>query len=560
MRATALKTTLLLLAACAVNGATEGETLKPFTPAKDVKGSWAMQVDPTLPNVLILGDSISIGYTRDVRSLMEGKANVFRPMNATGKKPQNCGDTPIGIKGLDRWLGSSQWDVIHLNWGLWDLCYRNPKVKTQGNRDKENGTLSTSPEQYEKNLETLVTRLKKTEAKLIWASTTMVPDGEVGRFVGDDIKYNAIASRVMKRHGIPTDDLHALTVSFDGKFFTGPGNVHFTAEGSQRLAEQVAEKISDLLETEVSSIDEKSLKTLKVTYSEAKGIGEEKGVMRRDPSDIIKVGDVYHVWYTKGKLPHGYDATIFHASSPDGHVWTERGEALVRGGEGSWDEQSVFTPNILAAEGKYWLFYTAVSKPFTNGDKKTPPTKTAIGLAVADSPEGPWVKLATNPVLTASEDHQDFDSLRIDDACLIVREGKYWLYYKGRQWNKSPAQTKLGVAIADQPQGPYIKHPGNPVIQANHEVLVWPQGKGVAAMIGTTGPKELTRSVFFAEDGLHFTKTHDVVNVPTGAGAYRPEAFTGSGKGELIDWGVHIMERKKGALPYIERFELKATR
>ena len=141
-----------------------------------------------VPNVLIPGDSISIGYTRDVRSLMAGKANVFRPMNPSGKQPENCGDTPMGIKGLDKWLGDTRWDVIHFNWGLWDLCYRNPKVKTQGNRDKKNGTLSTTPEQYERNLETIVTQLEKTGAKLIWASTTLVPDGEVGRFVGDDVR------------------------------------------------------------------------------------------------------------------------------------------------------------------------------------------------------------------------------------------------------------------------------------------------------------------------------------------------------------------------------------
>ena len=525
------------------------EELKPFTPARDMKGTWAMQENPALPDVLILGDSISIGYTRAVRSLLAGKANVFRPMNPSGKNPENCGDTPMGIKGLDKWLGSTRWDVIHFNWGLWDLCYRNPKAKTQGNRDKVNGKLSVNPEQYEQNLETIVTRLKATGAKLVWASTTVVPEGEAGRIVGDDVKYNMTAARVMQRHGIPTDDLHRLTADFAGKLSVGPHDVHFTVKGYQRLANQVADEISRLLEA----------RTLTTSYSPAEGIGEEPGVMRRDPSDIIKAGDLYHIWYTKGKYSNGYDATIFHATSPDGHVWTETGEALSRGPAGSWDEQSVFTPNILVAENRVWLFYTAVPKPFTNGDRNTPPTMTAIGLATADSPDGPWTKLPGNPIMTPSPNHQDFDSLRVDDSCLIARNGKYWLYYKGRQWDKSPAQTKLGVAIAEQPQGPYVKYSGNPLIQGNHEVLVWPQGKGVAAMIGTTGPKALTRTVQYAEDGLHFSKTHDILNVPSGAGAYRPEAFTDSGKGELIDWGVHIANGKEGSLPFLERFELKDT-
>ena len=87
-------------------------------------------------------------------------------------------------------------------------------------------------------------------------------------------------------------------------------------------------------------------------------------------------------------------------------------------------------------------------------------------------------------------------------------------------------------------------------------MLVWPQGKGVAAMIGTTGPKEITRSIMYAEDGIHFSKTHSVVDVPQAAGAYRTEAFTDSGAGKRIQWGVHI-GRQKGSLPFIERFDLE---
>lgn len=150
-------------------------------------------------------------------------------------------------------------------------------------------------------------------------------------------------------------------------------------------------------------------------------------VMRRDPSDIIKVDDLYYVWYTKGNFYHEYDATIWYATSPDGHTWTEKGEVLERGSKNSWDEQSVFTPNILVAEGKYWLFYTGVAKPFVHaGPKKTP---AAFGVAVAESPDGPWKKLDNNPVVKPTGRPDDFDGLRLDDACLIVREGKYWLYY-----------------------------------------------------------------------------------------------------------------------------------
>jgi hypothetical protein len=101
-------------------------------------------------------------------------------MKPWGKRVDNCGDTRMGLKNLDAWLGTTRWDVIHFNWGLWDLCYRNPESKTQGNRDRVHGKISVPPDEYEKNLEQLVTRLKSTGASLFWASTTFVPAGEVG--------------------------------------------------------------------------------------------------------------------------------------------------------------------------------------------------------------------------------------------------------------------------------------------------------------------------------------------------------------------------------------------
>jgi len=298
--------------------------------------------------------------------------------------------------------------------------------------------------------------------------------------------------------------------------------------------------------------DDTPIDYLTAVYSAATGVGAEEGVMRRDPSDIIKVDDLYYVWYSKGTISPGYDATVWYATSSDGHAWTEKGMALDKGKLGTWEGASVFTPNILVAEGRYWLFYTGTSKEFGKGFN--PDSK--IGIAVSDSPAGPWQRLDSNPALKNSDNPADFDSHLVDDACLITRGGKYWFYYKGRQLGKSPAQTQLGLAIADKPQGPYIKYEGNPVIPGNHEVLVWPQDDGVAALIGTTGPKELVSSIVYAADGIHFTKTHDVKDVPHAAGAYRPEAFTDSNSGRRIQWGVHIGKRQ-GFLPFIERFDLK---
>ena len=219
----------------------------PFTPAEDIAGSWAFTPNPRLPNVLILGDSISLGYTRDVRARLKDQVNVHRAMR--GKAPANCGDTRSGLKNIDAWLGATKWDVIHFNWGLWDLCYRNPQSKTQGNRDKIGGTLSVPLAEYERNLEQLVARLERTGAKLIWATTTTVPEKEAGRVVGDDDRYNAAAARVMRRHGVRIDDLGALTRSFGGKYSKAEGDVHFTPEGYARLAAQVSGAITQALAT-----------------------------------------------------------------------------------------------------------------------------------------------------------------------------------------------------------------------------------------------------------------------------------------------------------------------
>ena len=193
-----------------------------------------------LPKALLIGDSISLGYTPHVVAALKGKVEVKHHRG-------NAQHTGTGLNMLDRWIGETKWDVIHFNWGLWDLCYRHPKSKEQGRRDKKRGMLTTSLEQYEKNLDQLAARLKKTKSKLVWAHITTVPKNEAGRKVGDDDKYNEAAARVMKKHGIEINDLNALTDSFPAELFTAPGNVHFKTEGSKKLGQAVAVKIMEAL-------------------------------------------------------------------------------------------------------------------------------------------------------------------------------------------------------------------------------------------------------------------------------------------------------------------------
>lgn len=194
--------------------------------------------DPALPRVLLVGDSISIGYTLPVRELLKGKANVHRI-------PTNGGPTTRGLASMDEWLGDGKWDVIHFNWGLHDLKYINEKGALV---DVQQGTQQVPIQEYERNLKALVKRLQQTGAKLIWRSTTPVPDGAAGRVPGDAARYNAVAARIMEEAGIPIDDHYAYCLPRLSQM-QRPANVHFTPEGSRLLARQAAKAIERALES-----------------------------------------------------------------------------------------------------------------------------------------------------------------------------------------------------------------------------------------------------------------------------------------------------------------------
>ena len=107
--------------------------------------------DPSLPRVLIIGDSISIGYTPRVRKLLEGKVNVHRPKT-------NCRWSAFGDENVLQWVGDGKWDLIHFNFGLWDWYGWKQENKS-------------TPESYEKSLEGIVNKLKSSGAKLVFAVT-----------------------------------------------------------------------------------------------------------------------------------------------------------------------------------------------------------------------------------------------------------------------------------------------------------------------------------------------------------------------------------------------------
>jgi len=184
-----------------------------------------------LPKVLIIGDSISIGYTEPVKRLLQKEADVRRI-------PVNGQSSDYGLANIDAWLGQEKWDVIHFNWGIWDThIIKGAKIRN-------------TTDEYRAHLRILVKRLKDTGASLIWASTTPIArdtsGGDLGLVKTNTPIYNDVAKSVMEELRVPIDDLFGLALP-QLKSNQSDDAVHFTDEGSEVLAKQVAESIRKAL-------------------------------------------------------------------------------------------------------------------------------------------------------------------------------------------------------------------------------------------------------------------------------------------------------------------------
>ena len=259
------------------------------------------------------------------------------------------------------------------------------------------------------------------------------------------------------------------------------------------------------------------------------------GVSRRDPSPVVRAGGRWHAWYSRSTHDaSGYRATIWHATSADGLHWEERGEALGRGRRGAFDEHAVFTPTVLLAEDRWWLFYTAVPEPFDNAGGGPAGTGTRIGVASAAAPDGPWERVGADPILEPSAAAERFDSHRVDDGCLVRWRGEYRLYYKGRQRGLAPDQTRMGLAVASRPEGPYTRYQGNPVLDSGHEVCVWPHGPGLGCIVAPCGPQGSTLQ--YSDDGLRFRRVR-AIEPPRAPGPCREDRWE-EGSAPGISWGL----------------------
>jgi len=234
--------------------------------------------DPKLPSVLLIGDSISRGYTLATRKALAGVANLHRA-------PENCGPTANGLKKLPVWLGEGKWDIIHFNFGIHDR--------------------KTPLADYEQRLDSIATQLKATGARVLWASTTPVAEGGMKDATNADIiARNEVAAKIMQKHGIAINDLYAW-IAPDLARLQNPNDVHFSNAGYDRLAEQVAAAITKIVPT-LTTVNTALLPVAKL---EKDGYGWEERHARimeikagLDP-EIVLIGDsITHFW---GGQPDG---------------------------------------------------------------------------------------------------------------------------------------------------------------------------------------------------------------------------------------------------------------
>ncbi len=190
--------------------------------------------------ILFIGDSISIGYFPYIEA---NKKEKWVLKHNEG----NAMHTGIGIKYINHFLGRRDYKLIFFNWGLWDLCYRSSDPANPQKRDKENGKVTWSIEEYSRNLEQIVLEMKSTNAKLVFIETTFVPENEPGRFPTDAIRYNTAAKKIMDKYRVDVLPFFERSKIIHQQHTNAFGDVHFTDQGYQELANILSNKLDKKL-------------------------------------------------------------------------------------------------------------------------------------------------------------------------------------------------------------------------------------------------------------------------------------------------------------------------
>ena len=189
-----------------------------------------------MKNVLLLGDSIRVGYDKAVRKTLEGKANVYFP-------EENCRFASYLLRNLHEYqslIPDGQVDVLHWNAGLWD-CLRLFGEDPQ-----------TPLDVYAYYIDRLCIRIKKLfpNAVVIFATSTRVQSEKMR----DDFKryneeieaYNEAAVAVVKKYGFEVNDLYAVSAALPPEAHSDAVH-YYTPLGTEAFTNKVLSCIAPAL-------------------------------------------------------------------------------------------------------------------------------------------------------------------------------------------------------------------------------------------------------------------------------------------------------------------------
>jgi lysophospholipase L1-like esterase len=194
-----------------------------------------MEAHP-MQTVILVGDSIRMGYQTVARIDLHGAAELWAP-------EQNGGTSTSVLHHLYEWVISRTPDVVHINAGLHDI--KRPFGSTQW---------AVPLPRYQHNVETILRRLiEETDATVIWAMTTPVNHDwhhvvkGFDRFEADVVTCNRAAAEVAAELGVRTNDLFSAVMDAGRDRLLREDGVHFTDEGSELLGHRVAGAIRRVL-------------------------------------------------------------------------------------------------------------------------------------------------------------------------------------------------------------------------------------------------------------------------------------------------------------------------
>jgi hypothetical protein len=291
-------------------------------------------------------------------------------------------------------------------------------------------------------------------------------------------------------------------------------------------------------------------------YTELNGFdynGGDGTITRRDPSKVLLEKGKYYVWYTKRHTstpPMGatrsndtipstdWDlAEIWYATSEDGFTWEEQGVAVERPPKPIPGWRAVATPDILKWKGRFYLYYQAfLEASGTRGDY------CPVSVAWSDSPDGPWIPV--NRIVVPTGGEGEWDQFAIQAPTPLIHESKIYLYYKAAFNRPGTVWSGIGLAIAEDPLGPFKKHPLNPVQNSGHEICFFPFREGLASLVIRDGTEHFT--IQYAADWVNFEIAAITEMMPIGPNAYIPDAFADNGDGRGITWGICHFRNARG--------------